>query len=56
MTGIPKALIISISILIVLGSCSTIDKAQTIFDETRSGIEENAQVYEEDALNALIVA
>ena len=56
MTGIPKALIMSISILIVLGNCSTIDKAQTIFDETRSGIKENAQVYEEDALNALIVA
>jgi lipid-binding SYLF domain-containing protein len=56
MTGIPKALIMSISILIVLGNCSTIDKAQTIFDETRSGVEENAQVYEEDALNALIAA
>ncbi len=56
MTGIPKALIMSISILIVLGNCSTIDKAQTIFDETRRGIEENAQVYEEDALKALIIA
>ena len=56
MTGIPKALIMSISILIVLGNCSTIDKAQTIFDETRSGVEENAQVYEEDALNTLIAA
>ena len=56
MTGIPKALILSILILIVLGNCSTINKAQTIFDETRGGIEENAQVYEEDALNALIVA
>ena len=55
MTGIPKTLI-SISVLVVLGNCSTIDKARTIFDETRSGIEENAQVYEEDALNALIVA
>ena len=56
MKGIPKAHIMSISILIVLGNCSTIDKAQTIFDETRSGVEENAQVYEEDALNALVVA
>ena len=56
MTGIPKMLIMSISVLVVLGNCSTIDKARTIFDETRSGIEENAQVYEEDALNALIVA
>jgi lipid-binding SYLF domain-containing protein len=56
MTGIPKALIMSISILIVLGNCSTIDKAQTIVDETRKEIEENAQVYEEDALNALIIA
>jgi len=56
MTGIPKALIMSISILIVLGNCSTIDKTQTIFDETRRGIEENAQVYEEDALKALIIA
>ena len=56
MTDIPKALIMSISILIVLGNCSTIDKAQTIFDETRRGIEENAQVYEEDALKALIIA
>jgi lipid-binding SYLF domain-containing protein len=56
MTGIPKTLMMSISVLVVLGNCSTIDKAQTIFDETRSGIEENAQVYEEDALNALIVA
>ena len=56
MTGIPKALIMSVSILIVLGNCSTIDKAQTIFDETRRGVEENAQVYEEDALKALIIA
>ena len=56
MTGIPKTLILSISILIVLGNCSTIDKAQTIFDETRSEIEENAQVYEEDALKALVFA
>jgi lipid-binding SYLF domain-containing protein len=56
MTGIPKALVMSISILLVLGNCSTIDKAQTIFDETRREIEENAQVYEEDALDALITA
>ena len=56
MTGIPKTLILSISLLVVLGNCSTIDKSQTIFDETRRGIEENAQVYEEDALNALISA
>ena len=56
MTGIPKELIISILILFLLGNCSTIDKAQTIFDETRSGIEENAQVYEEDAINALRAA
>ena len=56
MTGIPKALIMSISISIVLGNCSTIDKAQTIFDKTQSRVEENAQVYEEDALNALIAA
>ena len=56
MTGIPKTLMMSISVLVVLGNCSTIDKAQTIFDETRRGIEENAQVYEEDALNALITA
>ena len=56
MTGIPKTLMMSMSVLVVLGNCSTIDKARTIFDETRSGIEENAQVYEEDALNALIVA
>ena len=56
MMSIPKALIMKISILIVLGSCSTVDKAQNIFDETRRGIEENAQVYEEDALQALIIA
>ena len=49
-------LIISVSILILLGSCSAIEKAQNIFYETQSGIEANAQVYEDDALGVLSIA
>ena len=49
-------LLISVSISILLGSCSAIDKAQTVFNETRSSIETNAQVYEDDALGVLSMA
>ncbi len=43
-------------ICILLGSCSTLEDAQAILSETRSDIEKNAQVYEEDAFNTLEIA
>ena len=51
-----KITIISILICILLGNCSTFDDAQAILSETRNEIEENAQVYEEDAFNTLEMA
>ena len=52
----PKIIIISILICILLGNCSAFDEAQAILSETRSEIEKNAQVYEEDAFNTLEIA
>ena len=52
----PKILIISISIFILLGNCSTFDDAQAIVSETLSGIEKKAQVYEQDAFETLKMA
>ena len=49
MLSILKIPTISISICIFLGNCSTFNDAQAILSETRSEIEKNAQVYEEDA-------
>ena len=56
MKNIPKDLLIIFLVFTFLENCSAIDKAQIVFNETRSGIEENAQVYTEDAFNTLNIA
>ena len=51
-----KILLISISVCILVANCGALDNAQAIVDETRSGVEKNAQVYEEDAFNTVEMA
>ena len=51
-----KVLLITISICILVANCSALDNAQAVVDETRDGLEKNAQVYEEDAFNTLKMA
>ena len=56
MKNIPKDLLIIFLVFTFLENCSAIDSAQIVFNETRSEIEENAQVYTEDAFNTLNIA